>query len=72
MPTSTSDDQNIVFGSFLPPFSTGIPGNFSQPKSFFKFASLFGTLSNIKVKSVELEFMDFNGPTEDQIQQYWS
>lgn len=71
MPTSANNDQNIVFGSFLPPYSTGIPGNFSQPKSLFKFASLSGILNNLNIKSVEIKCADSNEPTENQIQQYW-
>ena len=71
MPTSASNDQNIVFGSFLPPYSTGIPGNFSQPKSLFKFASLSSILNNLNIKSVEIKCADSNEPTENQIQQYW-
>ena len=71
MPTSASNDQNIVFGTFLPPFSTGITSNFSQPKSLFKFASLSGILNNLNIKSVEIKCADSNEPTENQIQQYW-
>jgi hypothetical protein len=69
--TSANNDKNIVFGTFLPPFSTGIPGNFSQPKSLFKFASLSGVLNNLNIKSVEIKCADSNEPTENQIQQYW-
>lgn len=71
MPTSASNDQNIVFGSFLLPYSTGISGNFSQPKSLFKFASLSSILNNLNIKSVEIKCADSNEPTENQIQQYW-
>lgn len=71
MPISTSNDQNIVFGSFLPPFSTSPPSNFSQPRSLFKFASLSGILNRLNIKSVEIECADSNEPTENQIQQYW-
>lgn len=71
MPTSANNGQNIVFGSFLLPYSTGISGNFSQPKSLFKFASLSGILNNLNIKSVEIKCVDSNEPTENQIQQYW-
>lgn len=71
MPISTSNDQNIVFGSFLPPFSTSPPNNFSQHKSLFKFASLSGILNRLNIKSVEIKCADSNEPTENQIQQYW-
>lgn len=71
MPTSANNDQNIAFGSFLLPYSTGISGNFSQPKSLFKFASLSGILNNPNIKSVEIKCADSNEPTENQIQQYW-
>lgn len=68
---STSNDQNIVFGSFLLPYSISSPSNFSQPKSLFKFASLSGTLNTANFKSVMLEFEDSNELTENQIRQYW-
>lgn len=71
MPTSTSNDKSIVFGSFLPPYSTGLQGNFSQPKSLFKFASLSGILNTLNIKSVEIKCAGSNEPTENQIQQYW-
>lgn len=68
---SASNDQNIVFGKFLPFHSINPPSNFSQPKSLFKFVSLSGTLNISNFKSVRLEFKDSNEPTENQIQQYW-
>ena len=72
MLTSASNDPDIVFGTFLPPFSTGLqPSNYSQPKSLFKFASLSGILNRLNIKSVEIKCADSNEPTENQIQQYW-
>lgn len=68
---SASNDQNIVFGKFLPFYSINPPSNFSQPKSLFKFVSLSGTLNISNFKSVMLEFKDSNELTENQIQQYW-
>lgn len=71
MSISTSNDQNIVFGTFLSPFSTDLPNNFSQPKSLFKSTSLSGILGRLNIKSVEIKCADSNEPTEDQIQRYW-
>lgn len=70
-----SNSSDIVYGQFLPPYVPySSSSQFSQPKSFYKSASLSGLL-NRWTDTIKMTFtlnnLDSNEPTEDQIRNYW-